>query len=913
MEENKKTLTIIDTFGFLFRSFYALPQLKSPTGFPTGMLTGFMNFIRTLGKDFQTDYLVFAIDSKGDTFRHEIYQDYKAHRKDAPDDLKAQLSVAVKFVENMGFAIASKTGFEADDIIASLATNGVKEGLNIRIVSHDKDLYQLMDDNISMLDPIKKKNITKKDCFDKYGVYPEQFISYQSLLGDSADNIPGVKGVGAKTAMLLIQQFDNLENIYANIEQIEKQRWQKLLNEGVELANISKQLVTLDKEAYKLSDIGDLEQLTLPKENPILKIADLLKEYGLTQIIDKVHKEGLYYQTSIPKGYVQEEHTQQVIREKEILKCDYILLNNHKQLFEVINNIPQNSIIAFDTETTSLDSKTASIVGFSFCFENDKAYYVPINHFYLGVLEQISMENAKVAIEMLNKHKLILQNFKYDKAIILNNFNINLKLEADTMILAWLQDSDKPVGIDKLVDRLFKNGYKPIAFKDVVKKGEDFSTVMIEEACKYAAEDAYLTFKSYFKLLEIFKDNDEEYMVQIAKQIEFPFISVLEKMENQGIKIDLNFFEKLKKISEDNLNEIKSKIYQLCGEEFNINSPKQLGVILFEKLELKTGKKTKTGYSTNESVLLSLKDEHQVIADILEYREAFKLHSTYIEPLLKLAQENIENKIHTSFVQTGTATGRLSSKNPNLQNIPVRTKAGRYIRKGFIATKGYKLVGIDYSQIELRLLAHYSKDPALMNAFINDKDIHLETAIKIFGEDEAKSKRDIAKSINFGLLYGMGAKKLSDQLSISVKEAKQYIDSYFESFATVKEFLESVQNGAIENGYVKTLSGRKRRFDFENVNAMLKASYLRESINTLFQGSASDLIKLAMNKIDLKYKNNDDIKMLLQIHDELIFEIKEEEVDNVTQKLVYIMENIFKLDIPLKVSVSVGDNWSELK
>ncbi|MEA3316241.1 MAG: DNA polymerase I, partial [Campylobacterota bacterium] len=742
MEENKKTLTIIDTFGFLFRSFYALPQtLKAPDGFPTNMLTGFMNFISSLGKDFKTDYIIFALDSKGDTFRHEIYKEYKSHRKEVPDDLKAQLPIAINFISDMGFSTASYIGLEADDIIASLATDGVKNGLNIRIVSHDKDLYQLMDENISMFDPIKRKKITTEDCFDKYGVYPSQFISYQSLLGDSADNIPGVKGVGAKTAMSLIQQFDNLENIYKNVENIEKPRWQKLLKEGQELAYISKQLVTLDKEAYKLSDIGSLDILNLPIENPILKIAKQLKRYGMTKIIERVHREGLHYKTNIPENYIQEQYTNKEIREKEILKCDYILLNNSKELFKIINSIPKNSIVALDTETTSIDSLTASIVGFSFCFENSKAYYIPISHFYLGVLEQISKEDAKLALEMLNKHKLILQNYKYDKVIISNNFNLDIKLEADTMILAWLQDSDKPVGIDKLVDRLF-DGYKPIQFKDIVKKGEDFSNVTIEEACKYASEDAYLTFKSYFKLLEIFEDKDEKYMLQIAKQIEFPFISVLERMESKGIKIDLKFFEKLKKISEDNINEIKNKIYELSQEEFNINSPKQLGVVLFERLGLKSTKKTKTGYSTNESALLSIKDTHNIIPIILEYREAFKLHSTYIEPLLKLGKESSENKIHTSFIQTGTATGRLSSKNPNLQNIPVRTKAGRYIREGFIASDGYKLVGIDYSQIELRLLAHYSKDPALLEAFIENKDIHLETAIKIFGEDEAKSKRD---------------------------------------------------------------------------------------------------------------------------------------------------------------------------
>ncbi|MGB5867169.1 MAG: DNA polymerase I, partial [Arcobacteraceae bacterium] len=889
--------------------YYALPPLKSPTGFPTGMLTGFMNFISGIGRDFKTDYLVFALDSKGKTFRSDIYEEYKSHRPDAPDDLKAQLPVAIDFISKMGFMTASEVGYEADDIIASLAHDAVQNGLKVRVVSHDKDLYQLICEDIFMFDPMKKKVISSEDCFTKYGVYPHQFTDYQSLLGDSADNVPGVKGVGAKTAMALIQQFDTLDNIYANIENIEKPRWQKLLTENKEMAYISKQLVTLAKDFHALEHLGSIETLELPKENPILKIADTLNEFGMNRIIDKVHKEGLNYKTTIPTGYDESKFQ---VKEKEVLSCEYVLLNEPTKLFEVINGIPKNSLVAFDTETTGIDAKKANIVGFSFCWENSKAYYAPISHFYLGVEEQISLDDAKRAIELLNTHKLILQNFKYDLEVVQNNFGIDIKLFADTMIMAWLLDSDKPVGMDKLATRLL-DGYTTIAFKDVVKKGEDFSNVNLTDACAYAAEDAFITFKLYSKILEAFKENDEEYLMKIATQVEFPFVNVLNNIENKGIKIDIPFFENLLEKSKSNLAALTKSIFEIAGVEFNINSPKQLGEVLFETLKLTASKKTKTGYSTNESVLAKIKDEHEVVGKILEYREAFKLHSTYIEPLLELAKQNDENKIYTSFLQTGTATGRLSSKNPNLQNIPVRTEAGRAIREGFVASPGYKLVGIDYSQIELRLLAHYSKDPALLEAFREDKDIHLQTAIKIFGEELASSKRNIAKSINFGLLYGMGSRKLGEQLGIPAKEAKEYIDSYFKSFSTVKDFMKSIQDNAMEQGYVKTLSGRKRRFDFENATGMMKATYERESVNTVFQGSASDLIKLAMIKIDMKYKNNDDVKMLLQIHDELIFEVKEEVLENITEKLTYIMENIFDLEVPLKVSLSIGNNWADLK
>jgi DNA polymerase-1 len=899
----KKTLTIIDTFGFLFRSYYALPPLKSKTGFPTGMLTGFMNLIANIGKDFQTDYLVFALDSKGDTFRKKIYNQYKAHRPDVPKDLLVQLPIVVSFIEKMGFASAAKIGYEADDIIASLAIKGKKEGLNIRVVSHDKDLYQLIDDGITMFDPMKKKDITKKSCFEKYGVYPFQFTVYQSLLGDSVDNIPGVKGIGAKIAQVLIGQYNNLDNIYANIDNIEKPRWQKLLNESKELAYISKQLVTLHTDACELLNLRDME---LPNENPILKISSILENYDMHRIIQKVHQVGTSYKTVIPKNYEHKE-----IEIKKAIRFEYILLNNEKKLLDLISCIPKTSIVAFDTETTSLDSKNATIIGFSFCFQENQAYYVPVGHFYLGVPEQINMNIASKAINMLNNKKLVLQNYKYDFEVIKNNFNIELKLEADTMILAWLLNSDKPVGLDKLSLKYFN--HTMISFKDIVKKGETFASIDISSACKYAAEDALITLLLYKKFIKIFEKDNNKKLLKIAYNVEFPFIKVLNYIENNGIKIDVHILEQLKEKSKIKLDVLIKDIYIISGTQFNINSPKQLGEVLFDDLGLPPSKKTKTGYSTNESVLLKLKNKHKIIGKLLEYRETFKLHSTYIEPLLKLANSDENHKIYTSFLQTGTATGRLSSKNPNLQNIPVRSDAGRDIRRSFIARDGYKLIGIDYSQIELRLLAHFSGDKTLVDAFNKDEDIHYQTAITIFGKDEAKNKRNIAKTINFGLIYGMGAKKLGETLNISTKEAKGYIDNYFEHFSTVKEYIKSIESKAMEDNMVTTLIKRKRIFNFESATSMMRASFLREAVNTVFQGSAADLIKLSMNKIYEEYRFNEDIKILLQIHDELILEIKDDKIDEITNNIINIMENIFKLKVPLKVSLAIGDNWGELK
>ncbi len=894
----KKTITVIDTFGFLFRSFYALPPLKSNSGFPTGLLTGFMNFISNIGKDFQTDYIVFALDAKGETFRNEIYNEYKSHRPDVPEDLLKQLPVAIEWIEKMGFKTAIKTGFEADDIVASIVKDSKDKDLEVRIVSHDKDLYQLIDDNrVYLFDPIKKVVIDEKKCFEKFGVTPSQFIDYQSLLGDSADNVPGVKGVGEKTAQALIKEYNSLDNIYANIENIEKIRWKNLLIEGKELAYISKELVTLKTDCHF---IDDLEQYVLPKENPILKIADILQEYDLNRIIEKVNKEGLNYKTKIPEKTAKEEE-----------KLSYILLDDEQTLLDLVNTINEDTIVAFDTETTNLDVKNADIVGFSFAYEKNIAYYVPINHNYLGVNKQVSKNIAKEAIEILNKKKLVLQNFKYDYAIVKNIFNIELKLYADTMILAWLLDSSSKIGLDSLAEKYFN--HKMIAFNDIVKKGENFSNVDLVEACNYAAEDALFTYKLYFSLLEEFKNKECEHLIQIAHNIEFDFVYVLADMEDNGIKVDIEKLKELKETNKKHIQELVIKIYEAAGCEFNINSPKQLGSILFETLKLPPSKKTKSGYSTNELVLQKLKGQHKIIPLLLQYREVFKLQSTYIEPLLELGLANKANRIYTSFLQTGTATGRLSSKNPNLQNIPVRSDAGSQIRSAFIPKDGYKLVGIDYSQIELRLLAHFSKDKALIEAFNEDKDIHRQTAVKIFGEEEADSKRAIAKSINFGLLYGMGSKKLGDTLGIPAKEAKQYIDAYFENFVDVKEYLKSIENISLEKGYIETLVKRRRIFDFDSANGMMKAAFLRESVNTLFQGSAADLIKLSMIKIFKEFKNSDDVKMLLQIHDELIFEIKEEVVDKITKKLVEIMENIYELDIPLKVSQSIGFSWQELK
>jgi len=897
-----KTITIIDTFGFLFRSFFALPPLRNAEGFPTGLLTGFTNFIASVEKEHNTDYIVFALDMKGPTFRNEIDPEYKANRQPPPEDLVAQLPIAIEWVEKMGFTTVSKSGYEADDMIASVAKIAVAAGMKVRIVSHDKDLYQMIDDgNVIVVDAIKRKNMDEAACIEKYGIRPDQFTDYQSLLGDSADNVPGVKGVGKVTAQKLLTQFETLQGIYDNLDDVKPAGVQKKLRDFEEDAWRSQKLVTLVDDLFESIDFTSY---ILPTNNPFLGIVDDLHKYELNGILRQLKAKGMIEDISPTKP-----------AEKEIPRevFESVLLDSEAKLFDVINAIDKDSIIALDTETTGLDDSKDSLVGFSFALDDTKGYYVPLAHAYLGVGDQISKEIGVRALRKLLEFKVVGHNLKFDLKFICPYLGIKSYIPyADSMLLAWLVNSEKPVGLDKQADLYFK--HKMISFKDTVKKGENFSSVALEDAAAYAGEDALITYKLYFRLLEQLKLQDAEHLIQEAKDIEFPFIQTLIEMEGAGIKVDTDFLQGFKDETEVLLTELREKIYTLAGGEFNINSTKQLGVVLFETLELPVGKKTKTGYSTDEKVLNGLFDAHDIIPALLHYREVFKLYSTYINPLLELGLEKEDKRIHTSFLQTGTATGRLSSKNPNLQNIPVRSPMGAKIRQAFVAEEGKTLIGIDYSQIELRLLAHFSQDPTLLNAFAHDKDIHRQTAVAIFGEELADEKRNVAKTVNFGLLYGMGPKKLSVDIGVTTKEAKLIIESYFENFPTVKTFLRSIADGAKEIGYVETLLRRRRYFNFESAPPMIKAAYERESVNTVFQGSAADLIKLSMNKIHAHIKTQHlNAKMLLQIHDELIFEVNENEAEELAKTFKDIMEDIYTIAVPLRTSVNIGKNWSLLK
>ena len=957
MSESKPTLAIIDTFGYFFRNFYALPKLTSKDGFPTGVLLGFVNLINQLFEDKST-HLIFALEGQGEKWRKSIYPAYKANRKEADKDLIAQIEVAIKWIGAMNLSQIAIDGFEADDAIATLCRLAKRENLAVRIVSVDKDLYQLIDDNTHIFDPSKKREIHEAECFEKFGVNPAQFVDYQSLVGDTSDNIIGVSGIGAKSAQSLITEFGSLDNLYANLAQNTPKIPSKMatkISTGKDSAYLSQKLVRLRDDL--LQDFA-FDSCLKPTQNPLFLIENELEKYNIN-ILDKIRKKSLNYSKKSPslaegdKGgglstqnnsnaqFSNNKSTHPLTpseRDGEILgvfserdgesiaeSSDFIIKSALKdsqkicildstELFKIIDSIPADLPIAFDTETDSLDSNTANIVGFSFAWELNRGFYVPLRHSYLGAPSQITHNDAKTALQKIFAHEIIAHNAKFDIKIIWHNFALDITRIIDTMLLAWLDSSDSPCGLDFLAKT--RLNYTTIKFDEVVPKKATFDMVAIDKATDYAAEDALCALALY----KYFCVNLSDDFFALAKRVEFPMIAILAKMEGAGIGIDAEFFSNLRDELESKISLLSKEIFTLCDAEFNLNSPKQLSEILYDKLGLKKGRALKnSAFSTDEKTLESLRDSHAVIPLLLDYRELSKLLNTYIVPFLSV---NKNRRIYTSFNQTGTSTGRLASKNPNLQNIPVRSDIGRKIRQGFVAKQGFSFVSADYSQIELRLLAHFSLDSSLCEAFEKGKDIHLETAIKLFGdeistdESSAKAKRNIAKSINFGLIYGMGARKLSQNLKIPQNEAKSYIDSYFTKFPTIRDFLAGKEREILQNGYAESLLGHRRKFDFSRTADYERAAFLREGINAIFQGSAADLIKLAMIECDKFFESiyqNSEVALLLQIHDELIFEVRDDLVERVAEKIRAIMNNIYTLKVPLNCGISIGKNWAELK
>ncbi len=894
MEELKEgTLALIDTFAYLFRSYYMSAKNKPLTndkGFPTGLLTGLVGMVKKFYKDKKNmPFIVFALESQTKTKRAEKLGEYKQNRKDAPKEMLLQIPIALEWLQKMGFTCVEVNGFEADDVIASLAT---LSPYKTRIYSKDKDFNQLLSDKIALFDG--KTEFLAKDCVEKYGILPSQFTDYQGIVGDSSDNYKGVKGIGSKNAKELLQRLGSLEKIYENLDLaknlLSPKMYQALIQDKAS-AFLSKELATLERGCIKEFDFLSC---AFPSENPLLKIKDELKEYGFISTLRDLENSPtplILDSTPISDSMPALENASALDNAPK--KSRLIVLESAAPLSAFLEKLKNPNARVFMRLVLNKEKK---VLALAFLLQ-DQGYFLPLEE---ALFSPFSLEFLENAFSQILQHaciighdlKPLLSFLKAKYQVSLENIRIQ-----DTQILAFLKNPEK-VGFDEVLKEYLKEDLIPHEkIKDFKIKAEKLELLSVElNALKRLCE--------YFE-----KGGLEEGLLTLARDIETPFMKVLMGMEFQGFKIDAPYFKRLEQEFKNELHVLERQILELIGVDFNLNSPKQLSEILYEKLELPKNK----SHSTDEKSLLKILDKHPSIALILEYRELNKLFNTYTTPLLRLKDK--DDKIHTTFIQTGTATGRLSSHSPNLQNIPVRSPKGLLIRKGFIASsKEYCLLGVDYSQIELRLLAHFSQDKDLMEAFLKGRDIHLETSKALFGEDLAKEKRSIAKSINFGLVYGMGSKKLSETLNIPLNEAKSYIEAYFKRFPSIKDYLNRMKEEILKTSKAFTLLGRYRVFDFTGANDYVRGNYLREGVNAIFQGSASDLLKLGMLKVSERFKNNPSVRLLLQVHDELIFEIEEKNAPELQQEIQRILNNeVYPLRVPLETSAFVANRWNELK
>ncbi|GHR49245.1 DNA polymerase I [Helicobacter pylori] len=883
------TLALIDTFAYLFRSYYMSAKNKPLTnvkGFPTGLLTGLVGMVKKFYKDKKNmPFIVFALESQTKTKRAEKLGEYKQNRKDAPKEMLLQIPIALEWLQKMGFTCVEVSGFEADDVIASLAT---LSPYKTRIYSKDKDFNQLLSDKIALFDG--KTEFLAKDCVEKYGILPSQFTDYQGIVGDSSDNYKGVKGIGSKNAKELLQRLGSLEKIYENLDlakNLLSPKMYQALMQDKESAFLSKELATLERGCIKEFDFSSC---AFPSENPLLKIKDELKEYGFISTLRDLENSPT---PLILDNMPLLENTP--LLDNAPKKSRMIVLENTESLSAFLERLKNSNARIFMRLVLDKEKK---VLALAFLLE-DQGYFLPLEEALFSPFSLEFLQNA--FFKILQHAQIIGHDLKPLLSFLKAKYQVSLEdiRIQDTQILAFLKNPEK-VGFDEVLKQYLKEEWIPH------EKIKDFKTK--SKAGKLEQLDRELN--ALKRLCEYFeKGGLEEGLLALAREVETPFMKVLMGMEFQGFKIDAPYFKRLEQEFKNELHVLERQILELIGVDFNLNSPKQLSEILYEKLDLPKNKSR----STDEKSLLKILDKHPSIALILEYRELNKLFNTYTTPLLRLKDK--DDKIHTTFIQTGTATGRLSSHSPNLQNIPVRSPKGLLIRKGFIASsKEYCLLGVDYSQIELRLLAHFSQDKDLMDAFLKGRDIHLETSKALFGEDLAKEKRSIAKSINFGLVYGMGSKKLSETLNIPLNEAKSYTEAYFKRFPSIKDYLNRMKEEILKTSKAFTLLGRYRVFDFAGANDYIKGNYLREGVNAIFQGSASDLLKLGMLKVSERFKNNPSVRLLLQVHDELIFEIEEKNALELQQEIQRILnDEVYPLRVPLETSAFIAKRWNELK
>lgn len=922
-------LVLVDGSSYLYRAFNAFPPLTNSQGEPTGAMYGVLNMLKSLINQVKPSHIAVVFDAKGKTFRDEMFEQYKAHRPPMPDDLRAQIAPLHGIIKALGIPLLVVEGVEADDVIGTLAKKAERLGKSVLISTGDKDMAQLVSPQIMLINTMNNSLLDPQGVKDKFGIPPELIIDYLALMGDSADNIPGVAGVGEKTALGLLQGIGSMADIYANLDKVAslplrgaKKLGDKLLAEK-DNALLSYALATIKTDVELAIELEDLKLAQSDKT----ALIDYFGRYEFKRWLNEVASGHLSDSTTenatknakpasvqaSPTAITAHTPSPQLV----IDRSQYACILTEEKLEHWLKKLAQAAVIALDCETDSLDYMSANLVGLSFALENGEAAYLPLGHDYIGVVQQLALKPTLQALAPIltnPKIKKIGQNFKYDLAIFAR-YGIDIQGFAfDTMLESYVLDSTGRHNMDELAKRYL--GYQTLSFETLAGKGKSqltFNQIELERATEYAAEDADITIKLHQTLWQQLQSQPS--LVELYQSIELPLASVLSKMERQGVLINGEILAQQSKEISQKLTALEQQAFELAGQSFNLASTKQLQEILFEKLGLPVIKKTPKGApSTNEEVLEELALEHQLPQILVEHRGLSKLKSTYTDKLPQMINP-ATGRIHTSYHQAVTTTGRLSSSDPNLQNIPIRNEEGRRIRKAFIAQAGYKIVAADYSQIELRIMAHLSGDTDLKAAFAAGKDIHRSTAAEIFAvplDQVSSEQRRRAKAINFGLIYGMSAFGLARQLGVSRNEAQRYMDLYFKRYPQVQSFMHNIQQTAKQQGFVETLFGRRLYLpDIQSSNGLRRKGAERLAINAPMQGSAADIIKRAMIAIERQIGQDDAIHMIMQVHDELVFEVRSDLVEQYSQQIKNLMEQTSQLDVPLIVELGVGDNWDE--
>ncbi|WP_264215524.1 DNA polymerase I [Pantoea ananatis] len=918
-------LILVDGSSYLYRAYHAFPPLTNSAGEPTGAMYGVLNMLKSLLVQYSPTHVAVVFDAKGKTFRDELFEHYKSHRPPMPDDLRSQIGPLHEMVRAMGLPLLAVSGVEADDVIGTLALEAEKKGHAVLISTGDKDMAQLVTPGITLINTMTNTILGPEDVEQKYGVPPSLIIDFLAMMGDSSDNIPGVPGVGEKTAQALLQGLGGMQSIYDNLDKVADLSFRGAktmaakLEQNRDVAFLSYQLATI-KTDVELDQ--PCEALTV-SEPDVKALQALFSRFEFKRWLTDL-QEGKWLQ-----GTKSNRQAQQVLADEPVASVEatsllsadgYITILDQQTLDAWVEKLKNSEVFAFDLETDGLDTLTANIVGLSFAVAPGEAAYLPVAHDYLDAPEQLDRDAVLAQLKPLLEDpdvSKVGQNLKYDRGV-LKNYDIELAgIKYDTMLESYILNS--VVGkhdMDSLSARWLN--HKTVTFEEIAGKGKNqltFNQIALEQAAHYAAEDADVTLQLHLKMWpELEKEAGPK---KVFEQIEMPLLKVISRVERNGVLIDQAILAQHSKELTARLAELELKAHELAGEPFNLSSTKQLQVILFEKQGIKPTKKTPGGApSTSEEVLAELALDYPLPKVILEHRGLSKLKSTYTDKL-PLMINPVSGRVHTSYHQAVTATGRLSSTDPNLQNIPVRNDEGRRIRQAFVAGKGNRIVAADYSQIELRIMAHLSQDKGLLDAFSQGEDIHRATASEVFGVPLSKvtgEQRRSAKAINFGLIYGMSAFGLSRQLNIGAGEAKKYMDLYFERYPGVLRYMENTRQLAASNGYVETLDGRRLWLpDIKSSNAIRRKAAERAAINAPMQGTAADIIKRAMIAVDdwLQKQTDDAVRMIMQVHDELVFEIKAEAVNEASKQIRALMEGSMALDVPLLVEVGVGDNWDQ--